>query len=94
LIYNGADILQPVEVGPKRQVGTVIDYAHYMYNLDTRIAHTPYHSLNVDERSTYNARKQLLAHLAKRLWQQATEKDQLLLKNEQQNRMRNLLSPI
>ncbi len=41
-----------------------------MHNTDTRIAHTPYHSLTHAERDTYNGRKDLLAHLGKRFREQ------------------------
>jgi hypothetical protein len=70
LIDFGANIAQPIAYGPKRHVGTVVDYAYYMHNSDTRIAHTPYHSLTHAERETYNGRKELLNHLGNRFREQ------------------------
>ncbi|KAH9509392.1 Ankyrin repeat and MYND domain-containing protein 1 [Bulinus truncatus] len=32
LIKAGADILSPVAIGPKRIIGTAVDYAYYMFN--------------------------------------------------------------
>lgn len=78
LMHYGADILQPVAFGPRRLVGTVVDYAFYMYNSDNRIAHTPYHSLTINERNTYNARRDLLNHLSFKYREKAMERDALL----------------
>ena len=77
LLIYGADILQPVAYGPRRYVGTVVDYAYYMFNSDMRIAHTPYHSLTHDERDTHNARKDLLSHLSIRFREKAVERQRL-----------------
>ncbi|CAF0708033.1 unnamed protein product [Brachionus calyciflorus] len=74
LIHYGADILQPIAFGARRYVGTVVDYAHYMYNSDNRLAHTPYHSLTINERNAHNARKNLLSHLAYRYREKALER--------------------
>ena len=63
-----------VAFGPRRLVGTVVDYANYMYNSDMRLAHTPYHSLTINERNTLNARRTLLDHLGKRFREKAIEK--------------------
>ena len=65
--------MQPICFGPRRYVGTVVDYAHYMHNFDTRIAHTPYHSLTHSERDTFNARRELLSHLGKRFREKMIE---------------------
>ena len=78
LIHYGADILQPIAFGPRRYVGTVVDYAYYMYNSDNKIAHTPYHSLTINERNTHNARKRLLDHLGFRYREKALERAHLL----------------
>lgn len=76
-MHYGADILQPIAFGPRRLVGTVVDYAHYMYNSDMRLAHTPYHSLTINERNTLNARRTLLDHLGKRFREKALERAHL-----------------
>lgn len=39
-----------------------------------RLAHTPYHSLTINERNTLNARRTLLDHLGKRYREKALEK--------------------
>ena len=31
LISAGANILAPIPIGPKRLIGTAVDYAHYMF---------------------------------------------------------------
>ena len=77
LMHYGADILQPICFGPRRYIGTVVDYAHYMYNSDNRIAHTPYHSLSINERIAHNARLELLEHLGKRFREKALERAHL-----------------
>ena len=33
LVSAGANMLAPIPVGPHRQIGTVVDYAYYVYNL-------------------------------------------------------------
>lgn len=45
-----------------------------MYNSDMRLAHTPYHSLTINERNTLNARRNLLDHIGKRFREKALEK--------------------
>jgi len=45
LVGFGANILAPVAYSSKLHVGTVVDYAHWTFARDTRIAHTPYHAL-------------------------------------------------
>ncbi|KAK7484268.1 hypothetical protein BaRGS_00024517, partial [Batillaria attramentaria] len=75
LVGSGADILAPIPIGPKRQIGTSVDYAYYMFNQDRRIAHMPYHALTPQERETYNARKKLLAHLGDILRGKAVERE-------------------
>ncbi|XP_046883095.1 ankyrin repeat and MYND domain-containing protein 1 [Hypomesus transpacificus] len=63
LMKAGANIMMPVVVGEGRRlaVGTAVDYAHYTFQQDWRIAHTPYHALNPREREAYNARRQTLS---------------------------------
>ncbi|KAG7242287.1 hypothetical protein INR49_023962 [Caranx melampygus] len=58
LAKAGADILMPVMVGDV--VGTAVDYAHFSFNQDSRIANTPFHALNMRERETFKARRHLL----------------------------------
>jgi hypothetical protein len=77
-MHFGADILQPVAFGPKRSVGTVIDYAYYMYSPEAKLAQTPYHSLSITERSIHNARKELLEHLGRKFREKAVERTVLI----------------
>ena len=49
-----------------------------MYNSDQRLAHTPYHSLTINERNTYNARKNLLNHFGNKCREKALERAHLL----------------
>ncbi|XP_074491160.1 ankyrin repeat and MYND domain-containing protein 1 isoform X1 [Sebastes fasciatus] len=58
LAKAGADILMPVTVGDV--MGTAVDYAHYSFNQDLRIAKTPFHALNMREREIFKARSKLL----------------------------------
>ena len=40
LLEAGADLLAPVAVGPQRQIGTAVDYAHYVYSqASTAVSH-------------------------------------------------------
>lgn len=32
LVKAGANILSPIPIGPKRIIGTAVDYAYYMFN--------------------------------------------------------------
>ncbi|CAF0969415.1 unnamed protein product [Didymodactylos carnosus] len=78
LIEKNPQILYPVTFGPKRTIGSVVDYAYHMFFTDHRIAHTPYHSLNNPERLVYNDRKELLAFIAKRFREEAVTHENLL----------------
>nr|CAB3221702.1 ankyrin repeat and MYND domain-containing protein 1 [Phallusia mammillata] len=82
LVNAGANILVPVTYGSKELTGTVVDYAHWMFFRDSRIAHTPYHALSVKERETYNARKRLLSHLGSLLRHAAVLVERERLKQE------------
>uniref|UniRef100_H2ZD13 MYND-type domain-containing protein n=1 Tax=Ciona savignyi TaxID=51511 RepID=H2ZD13_CIOSA len=75
LVKFGADMLAPIKFGSKQSTGTVVDYAHWLFNKDTRISRTPYHALNIKEREAYNARKNLLTHLGKLLRESAKNLD-------------------
>lgn len=75
LVNAGANMFTPVAVGPKRQIGTVVDYAFYMYSLDRKIANVPYHALAPADRETFNARKRLLEHLGHLQRQKAVERE-------------------
>ncbi|XP_064614840.1 ankyrin repeat and MYND domain-containing protein 1-like [Liolophura sinensis] len=63
LVKAGANILNPIPVGPKRLQGTAVDYAFYVFNQDRVIAHMPYHALTYAERDRFNSRKKVLGHL-------------------------------
>ncbi|KAJ8279854.1 hypothetical protein COCON_G00069200 [Conger conger] len=75
LVRAGANILMPVSYGEGRKsaVGTAVDYAHYVFQQDGRIAHTPYHALSPAERDVYNARRHLLGVMGDVLRQAAVQ---------------------
>ncbi|KAG1945828.1 ankyrin repeat and MYND domain-containing protein [Pimephales promelas] len=77
LIKAGADILMPVVVDDGRRcaVGTVVDYAHSAFQQNQRMAHTPYHALNKNERQVYIARRELLGLMGDLLRQEAIKKE-------------------
>ncbi|XP_026861301.2 ankyrin repeat and MYND domain-containing protein 1 isoform X3 [Electrophorus electricus] len=85
LIKAGANILMPVVVGEGRRcaIGTALDYAHYFFNQDWRIARAPYHALNQFQRQTYNARRQLLGMMGDLLRLAAVGMETQRLKAEQ-----------
>ncbi|XP_052104362.1 ankyrin repeat and MYND domain-containing protein 1-like isoform X1 [Mytilus californianus] len=82
LVKTGGNILAPIPIGPKRIMGTAVDYAYYMFNQDRRIAHMPYHALTHAERDTYNARKKLLEHLGDILRTKAVERERFRLEDD------------
>ncbi|KAM6938376.1 ankyrin repeat and MYND domain-containing protein 1 [Lycodopsis pacificus] len=81
LAKAGADILMPVMVGDV--VGTAVDYAHYSFNQDLRIAITPFQALNMRERETFKARHQLLSMMGDMLRQLAGQREKENLEREQ-----------
>ncbi|KAK9519844.1 hypothetical protein VZT92_022547 [Zoarces viviparus] len=81
LVKAGADILMPVMVGDV--VGTAVDYAHYSFNQDLRIAITPFHALNMQERETFKARHQLLSMMGDMLRQLAGQREKENFEREQ-----------
>ncbi|XP_056270526.1 ankyrin repeat and MYND domain-containing protein 1 isoform X3 [Pseudoliparis swirei] len=81
LAKAGADILMPVMVGDV--VGTAVDYAHFSFNQDSRIANTPFHVLNMRERETYTARRQLLSMMGDLLRKIAGQREKEHLEREQ-----------
>ncbi|CAL1536373.1 unnamed protein product [Lymnaea stagnalis] len=83
LINAGADVLAPIPIGPKRILGTAVDYAYYMFNQDRRIAHMPYHALTHAERDTYNARRKLLGHIGDIMRIKAVEREKMRIMNEE-----------
>lgn len=85
LVASGADILAPIPVGPRRSLGTAVDYAYYNFNLDRRIAHMPYHALNPAERLIYNSRRELLAHIGSVLRLKAVEREKRKIEEEQRS---------
>ncbi|XP_028824988.1 ankyrin repeat and MYND domain-containing protein 1 [Denticeps clupeoides] len=88
LISAGANILVPVLVSEGRRciVGTAVDYAHFAFQQDKRIAHTPYHALNPSERETFIARRHLLSLMGGFMRQAALtmERHQLEQEREQE----------
>ncbi|XP_077987266.1 ankyrin repeat and MYND domain-containing protein 1-like [Glandiceps talaboti] len=90
LIQAGANILAPIYVGSKKQLGTAVDYAYWMFNLDRRIAHMPYHALTHAERDTYNARRKLLGHMGDLLREAAVRREQERLEAEEQDGRRSV----
>ncbi|XP_049910886.1 ankyrin repeat and MYND domain-containing protein 1 [Epinephelus moara] len=81
LAKAGADILMPVRMGD--EVGTAVDYAHYSFSQDSRIANTPFHALNMRERETFKARHQLLSMMGDLLRQTAGQRERENLEREQ-----------
>ncbi|XP_032381753.1 ankyrin repeat and MYND domain-containing protein 1 isoform X2 [Etheostoma spectabile] len=75
LAKAGADILMPVTMGDV--VGTAVDYAHCFFNQDFRIANTPFHALNMRERETFKARRQLLSMMGDLLRETACQRENL-----------------
>ncbi|KAM8874305.1 ankyrin repeat and MYND domain-containing protein 1 [Spinachia spinachia] len=73
LVKAGADILMPVVVGDV--VGTAVDYAHHSFNKDARIANTPFHTLEPQERETFKERRQLLSTMGDLLRQVAGQRE-------------------
>ncbi|GAA6230276.1 ankyrin repeat and MYND domain-containing protein 1 isoform X1 [Lates japonicus] len=82
LAKAGADVLMPVTVGDV--VGTAVDYAHYSFNQDSRIANTPFHALNMREREIFKARRQLLSMMRDLLRRTAGQREAENLEREQQ----------
>ncbi|XP_035509475.1 ankyrin repeat and MYND domain-containing protein 1 [Morone saxatilis] len=74
LAKAGADILMPVTAGDVE--GTAVDYAHHSFNQDSRIANTPFHALNMRERETFKARRQLLSMMGDLLRQTVAQREQ------------------
>ncbi|XP_054645847.1 ankyrin repeat and MYND domain-containing protein 1-like isoform X2 [Dunckerocampus dactyliophorus] len=69
----GADMLTPVQVGDS--IGNVVDYAHNSFNQDLRIASTPFHALNMEERETFKARRNFLSMMGDLLRQTAVQRE-------------------
>ncbi|XP_069560809.1 ankyrin repeat and MYND domain-containing protein 1 [Brachyistius frenatus] len=80
LAKAGADILMPVILCDA--VGTAVDYAHYYFNQDVRIATTPFAVLNRRERETLKARRLLLKMMADLLRQTFAQRERENLKRE------------
>lgn len=73
LVKAGADILMPVMM--ENVQGTSVDYAYYSFHQDTRIATTPYHALNMQEREILKERHQLLRSMGDLLRQSALQRE-------------------
>ncbi|XP_071403051.1 ankyrin repeat and MYND domain-containing protein 1 [Centroberyx affinis] len=85
LVKAGANMLMPVMVG--EVLGTAVDYAHYAFNQDLRIANTPFHALNMRERETFNARRQLLSMMGDLQRQAAVHMERERLERDQRLRL-------
>ncbi|XP_029905656.1 ankyrin repeat and MYND domain-containing protein 1 isoform X2 [Myripristis murdjan] len=81
LVKAGADMLMPVMVG--EVLGTVVDYAHYAFKQDSRIANTPFHALSMREREIFNARRRLLSMMGDLLRQAAVQRERERLEKQQ-----------
>ncbi|XP_029002499.1 ankyrin repeat and MYND domain-containing protein 1-like isoform X2 [Betta splendens] len=73
LAKAGADMLMPVRV--RDAVGTAVDFAHYSFSQDLRIANTPFHALNMREREIFKTRQQLLSMMGDLLRQAAAQRE-------------------
>ncbi|KAM9848850.1 ankyrin repeat and MYND domain-containing protein 1 [Aulostomus maculatus] len=61
LVKAGADVLMPVKVGDF--VGNAVDYAHRLFNQDSRFANTPVQDLTPQEKKTLKEWRQLLSKM-------------------------------
>ncbi|XP_061884567.1 ankyrin repeat and MYND domain-containing protein 1-like isoform X2 [Entelurus aequoreus] len=86
----GADMLMPVQVGDT--IGNVVDYAHDSFSQDVRIADTPFHALNVEERETFQARCKLLSRMGDLLRQAAVQKERGIFSNDAESNNQSPLS--
>ncbi|XP_058494241.1 ankyrin repeat and MYND domain-containing protein 1 isoform X1 [Solea solea] len=82
VVKAGADALMPVMVGDF--MGTAVDYAHASFYQDLRIANTPFHALNVQERETFIARRQLLSTMGDLLRETVIKREAEALERERQ----------
>ncbi|KAK5601397.1 hypothetical protein CRENBAI_000334 [Crenichthys baileyi] len=80
LAKAGANILMPVTVG--KVVGTAIDFAHYSFHQDLRIADTPFHALSLREREIFKARRHLLGVMSDLLRQTAGQTEMTNVERE------------
>ncbi|XP_061540142.1 ankyrin repeat and MYND domain-containing protein 1-like [Phycodurus eques] len=76
----GADMLKPVRVGDT--IGNVVDYGHHSFDQDFRIAHTPFHILNMEERETLKSRHHLLSMMGSLLRETAVQRERELEKEK------------
>lgn len=90
LVRAGANVLAPIFIGPKRNVGTVVDYAYYIFNQDSYIAKTPYHALTHSQRETFINRRKLLEHIGDILRTKAVEREKRRLDDEQRDGVRSV----
>ncbi|XP_060565293.1 ankyrin repeat and MYND domain-containing protein 1-like isoform X3 [Ruditapes philippinarum] len=88
LVRAGANVLAPIPIGPKRNMGTVVDYAYYMFYQDTHIAKTPYHALTHAERETFINRRKLLEHVGDILRIKAVDREKRRLDDEHREGVR------
>ncbi|KAM9796907.1 ankyrin repeat and MYND domain-containing protein 1-like isoform 2-T2 [Syngnathus typhle] len=80
LIKAGADMLMQIPIGDLK--GTAVDYAHFSFNQDKRIANTPFSTLNTEERETFQARRHILSLMGDLLRNEAVEREKEQLERE------------
>lgn len=64
-LYKGhANILARIPIGPKKCLGTVVDFAYELFFQDERISRTPAYAQTAREREINKIRKDILSHIS------------------------------